>query len=183
MSILILPLLNVSGRLLEDLKEAVGNTFLSSVGIMDPVSKLPGETFDKPKGQYDADRLVRFLESHLKGANAVARPGSKVVAVGNIDMCMSGMNFVFGAAQSGGRISAVSLYRLDPRFYGKEFAYEKFSARAVKEVIHELGHCHGLDHCSDPNCVMEYSNDIMAVDRKTRFFCEACREKLKKALK
>jgi archaemetzincin len=97
-------------------------------------------------------------------------------------MFIHGQNYVFGAAEKGGRICAVSLYRLDQRFYGRPASYERFKERAVKEAIHELGHCYGLDHCKNKKCVMVFSNDIISVDTKGKFFCEGCREKLRKAL-
>jgi len=52
------------------------------------------------------------------------------------------------------------------------------SARAVKEAVHELGHTFGLDHCSDPRCVMHFSNMLADTDRKGREFCPSCRARL-----
>jgi len=50
--------------------------------------------------------------------------------------------------------------------------------RAVKEAVHELGHTFGLDHCSDPRCVMHFSNMLADTDRKGREFCPSCRARL-----
>lgn len=177
MTILILPLLNVNGETLGELKSALGNTFLSRVEIGQPVTSLPDEAFDKKRGQYDAGKLVSHMVSLARDLSA-----DKVIAVGNIDLFLDDMNFIFGVAQRGGRLCMVSLYRLDQRFYGKEADHEKLKERAVKEAVHELGHCYGLDHCRDRKCVMAFSNHIMAVDEKEQFFCAECREKLRKAL-
>lgn len=177
MPITILPLMSVSEQILKDLKDEVGNALLSSVVILQPLKALPDSTYDKTREQYDADKLVKYLRQQAKDAHA-----SKLLAIGSMDMFVGDMSFVFGAAEKGGGICAVSLYRLDQRFYSKHSSYETFKERAVKEAVHELGHCYGLDHCKDKRCVMAFSNHIVAVDEKSRFFCEACREKLRKAL-
>ncbi len=177
MPIAILPLLNVSSQTLDDLREEIGNAFLSSVTILPAIRSLPDSAYNKKREQYDADKLVSHLRQQTKGANA-----DKVVAVGSIDLFVTDLNFIFGAAEKGGKLAVISLYRLDQRFYGKQSSYDSFKERAAKEAIHELGHCYGLDHCKRGKCVMVYSNDVVSVDRKAKFFCEECREKLRKAL-
>ena len=74
-----------------------------------------------------------------------------------------------------------SLYRLDQRYYGKESDYDKLRERAVKEAIHEIAHCFGLEHCKNRECVLSFSTNVMAVDAKTKHFCESCRRKIKRA--
>ncbi len=177
MTILILPLLNVSGELLGDLKKEIGDAFLSRVEAAAPLESLPDELYDSGRRQYDAGKLIPFLDSETRQLKA-----DKIIAVGNIDLFMEDLNFVFGAAQKGGRICAISLYRLDRRFYGKESRYPKLRERAVKEAIHELAHCHGLEHCGNKGCVMSFSNDIVSVDQKSKSFCEDCRERLRDSL-
>lgn len=176
MPIILLPVLGVSGKMLDDLKAELGNTFLSRVEIAPAIGSLPDKTYDKAREQYEASKLVEHLASKSKGLKA-----EKVIAVGTMDLFAGDMNFVFGIAQKGGRLGLVSLYRLDQRFHGKTADYEKLKERAVKEAIHELGHCYGLEHCKG-KCVMAFSNNIMEVDEKEKFFCESCREKLRKAL-
>lgn len=177
MPIAILPLLTVSEQALDDLKEELGNSFLSKVIVLPRVVSLPDGTYDKSREQYDANKVLTRLKSETKGAKA-----EKIIAVGNIDMFVGGLNYVFGVAEKGGRMCVVSLYRLDQRFYGRPASYERFKERAVKEAIHELGHCYGLDHCKSKKCVMVFSNDIISVDTKSKSFCEGCRERLRKAL-
>jgi len=177
MSILLVPLLNISEKTLNDLKEEIGNTFLSKVIIAQPVASLPENAYDKSREQYDAGKLISLISSQYKDYKA-----DKMIAVGSVDIFVNDMNFVFGVAQKGGRICLISLYRLDQRFYGKESEYDKLRDRAVKEAVHEIGHCCGLDHCKAKNCVMQFSNDIMAVDLKDKFFCEDCREFVRKSL-
>ena len=41
-------------------------------------------------------------------------------------------------------------------------------------VIHEMGHCYGLDHCENPTCVMSQTreNDNLKLN-----FCDDCKKK------
>jgi archaemetzincin len=51
---------------------------------------------------------------------------------------------------------------------------ELFRARLLKEAVHELGHTLGLDHCSDPRCVMHFSNKLADTDVKGDAYCDRC---------
>ena len=174
---MILPILKISDRILSDLKEHLGNTFLSRVEILPPIPTLQEDIYNREREQYDADKLVSYLNEMTKDLKA-----DKIIAVANFDIFMGDMNFIFGVAQKGGRLCMISLYRLDERFYGKESNYERVKERAVKEAAHELGHCYGLEHCRRRECVMSFSDNIMLVDAKRPFFCENCREELRKLL-
>ncbi|MEO0185151.1 MAG: matrixin family metalloprotease [candidate division WOR-3 bacterium] len=50
----------------------------------------------------------------------------------------------------------------------------------AKEVVHEVGHLMGLDHCSIPTCVMHFSNTIEDTDKKNVCFCDKCRRQLER---
>ena len=72
----------------------------------------------------------------------------------------------------------VSTARLDPQFYGEPADSGKLTRRTVTEVLHELGHVFGLDHCERIDCVMWFSNTLVQTDRKDLQFCERCAEKI-----
>jgi len=177
MAILLVPLFALSETMISDLKEIIGNTFLSKVVVAQPVSSLPEESYAKAREQYDAAKVVLFISKLYSDYDV-----TKIIAVCNADIFVGELDFVFGVAQKGGRVSLISLYRLDPRFYGKESVYDRLKERAAKEAIHELGHCCGLDHCKKNSCVMAFSKDVVSVDTKSRFFCEDCRDSIRNAL-
>ncbi len=148
--------------------DAVSRTFRTPVSteFMDfPFTR----SFRQARNQYDAEVLLSELS---RGSVH----GGQTVFIIREDMFSAPMNFVFGFAR--GRAAIVSAARLDPRFYGKIDDMAKagalFKERLLKEVLHELGHLHGLPHCEDTGCVMVFSESIEGVDRKGAEFCKRC---------
>ena len=71
-------------------------------------------------------------------------------------------------------MAIVSLHRLRPEHYG--FAADPIALqdRLAKEVLHEVGHLHGLVHCHHPECVMGFSTVVEEIDNKGFDFCDDC---------
>ncbi|CUS96705.1 matrixin family metalloprotease, partial [Candidatus Kryptobacter tengchongensis] len=70
-------------------------------------------------------------------------------------------------------------HRLRQEFYGDKPNQKLFEKRVLTEAVHEIGHLLNLKHCSNPNCVMFFSNSILDTDRKGFLFCNGCRSKFK----
>ena len=132
-----------------------------------PEVDVPQDAYDRRRHQYRAEP---FLGLARRAAGAA---GKRVLGVTDCDLYAEGLNFVFGLADSPGRAAVISLARL-----GQADDATRQRARAVKEAVHELGHTFGLDHCSDPRCVMHFSNTLADTDRKGREFCSSCRARL-----
>jgi len=134
-------------------------------------------SFRSKRSQYDAEVLLKDL---LRFASLGAE---KTVFLVREDIFAGSLNFIFGLASQDGCI--VSLARLDPRVYGAVKDMKKanslFKERILKEVLHELGHTFGLDHC-DKRCVMVFSNSIEDVDAKSASFCAECEKNLARVL-
>ncbi len=98
------------------------------------------------------------------------------IAVGltDLDLFVSGLNFVFGLAHPGLRTAVVSLARLDESFYGRPPNVALLERRVLTEVVHEVGHILGLGHCRNPRCVMFFSNSLRDTDLKGPLFCDVC---------
>ncbi len=142
-------------------------------GLEVRLSKVPFPPklgFNPARNQYHAGSILSFL-SGLEFPQMV-----KLVAIVDFDLYEEGLNFVFGEAQLGGKCAVVSVFRLAS---GDEAL---FFERTFKEVNHELGHTFGLRHCQNRECVMSFSNSLLEVDRKSRFFCEECYRRLRASL-
>ncbi len=150
--------------------EAVGHIVaqLRSRGIevhVKPSILRPAGSYDPRRRQLRADVLLRRVALDSE------RP---VVGLTDADCYAPPLNFVFGVASLRGNSAVVSLARLRTR------ADEgTFMARAMKEIFHEAGHGAGLQHCSNPRCVMHFSNSLAETDVKGEQLCAACLRRLR----
>ncbi len=128
----------------------------------------PGDKcFISERRQYDAACLLNQIHRY---------PGYRVVGITDVDITVPHLNFVFGLAAKNGRGCLVSTHRL------MHESERIFLMRLKKEIMHELGHVFGLEHCKN-HCVMRFSNTIIEVDMKPDSFCESCQEKIKEHLR
>ncbi|WP_448588539.1 archaemetzincin family Zn-dependent metalloprotease [Thermocrinis sp.] len=156
---------SVQKRLLLASAKNIKEVFGFEVRISD-VPVYYQKAYNPSRGQF----LASLILERIKG---VELPKAlKVVGITDVDIYEGELNFVFGLAELGGCCALVSTYRLwhkDERM---------FFERVFKEINHELGHTFGLLHCPTPGCVMNFSNSVLEVDRKSKDFCERCRTKL-----
>lgn len=129
---------------------------------------LPEKAFDPSRKQYRSTMFLDQLKTLLPGK------ALKGLAVVDVDLYVPRLNFVFGEAEVEGKHAVISLFRLHPQYYGQPQDIEIYQKRILKEAVHELGHTFGLGHCSDPRCVMHFSNSIEDTDRKRESFCSNC---------
>ncbi len=146
-------------------------TTIGECRILDNTLDIPPDSLDPGRKQYDSKY---FLEELLKQTIGVS---DKIVGITDVDLFTTDLNFVLGQAVIGGNACVISLHRLKPETDEKN-SQELFVERAVKEIIHELGHCYGLTHCKDKKCAMVFSNNLTDVDFKNRIFCDRCKEAL-----
>ncbi len=155
----------VGTSILDDLVRSLSSITPCRV-VKDP--GYPLFAFEPRRNQYYARKIIERLVSGLPS------DCEKLLGVTDIDLCTPVLTFVYGEAQLGGNVALVSLNRLKQEFYDLPPDETLLVKRLLKVCTHELGHCYGLIHCSDPRCVMYLSNNIVTIDNKKRSFCVRC---------
>lgn len=167
--VVLAPMGEVDARCLDILARALESVFGCGVRVAS-ARRVPAEGLEPRRGQHSAQVLLR----------ALTRPeGERLLGIVDVDLYVQGLNFVFGLAEPLGRRALVALPRLRPTFYGEPSDDRLFVERVIKEAVHELGHTYGLEHCSDRQCVMAFSNSLADTDLKAATFCSLCTRRLR----
>ncbi|HJK95071.1 MAG TPA: matrixin family metalloprotease [Polyangiaceae bacterium LLY-WYZ-15_(1-7)] len=140
-----------------------------------PRRPLPRAAYYAPRRRYRADRLLDHLRPLLEGEPEAV----KVLGFTTVDISTTAHGVrdwgVFGLGDLGGRSSVISTFRLRRRV--RDAAHLRF--RVVTTAIHEVGHTLGLDHCTEPRCLMNDAHgSIRPVDESTGHLGPACRAEL-----
>jgi archaemetzincin len=167
----ILPIGHVETVITVQIKENLRRIFPdTNCVVIDEKLPLQKEDFDDRRKQYRSNSILNQIRDYA----ARKADLNRVLGVLEVDIFVPELNFVFGEAMCPGKAALISLWRLKPEFYGCSPNIELFSARALKEAVHELGHTLGLRHCSRSWCVMHFSNSIFDTDKKQSLFCDRC---------
>jgi archaemetzincin len=170
----IVPVGNLQKSILETIRRELENLNIKSRVMLN--LEIPEEAFNNWRKQYNAEVVMDILSK--KSEVKFIDKSIPTLLITDFDLYYSGLNFVFGLEDPAKSSAIVSIARLKPEFYDSKPNQNLLEERTVKEVIHELGHYLGLDHCIYPICVMSFSPSVFDVDKKDKFFCENCKVNL-----
>lgn len=163
------PLGNIADGITKQLKDRVGGIFNCPTETRAGLDDL-GEAYDPQREQYLSSRLLALLRKR--------EPDERIVGLTEVDLYIPRLNYVFGEADPLSGTAIVSLCRLRQEYYGLPPDEALFLERAVKEIVHELGHTFGLGHCPNNRCVMYFSNSLADTDFKETGFCGKCHPRI-----
>jgi archaemetzincin len=166
-SINIAPLNFSNEALLEKIMERLSEMFEWNVKRIN-LDLNPQASLNKERNQYYSTQIIADA---IKITDDIA---GKIVLLCDFDLFVPVFTFIFGEAQLNGKHSTVSLCRLHEEFYSGVTNDELLFERAVKEILHELGHTFGLIHCKNWDCVMRPSLTVEEIDIKGSGFCSSC---------
>ena len=168
----IVPIGDVPAQVKREASSALRAVYECDVTVQAPQA-LPERAYDAGRDQYRAETLIEI-------ASRVGA-GEKNIAITPEDLYYRRRNYVFGLAYLNGNGSVISTYRLATSTDGgiqSRPAEEVFADRVRKEVIHEIGHTFGLEHCGNSKCVMSFSPTVREVDVKEQLLCGTCSKRL-----
>jgi archaemetzincin len=168
----IVPVGGVTPAVKREASESLRSVYGTDVSMHD--------TQSIPSGAYDRDRDQYSAEAFIKLATRVGT-GDKNIAITTEDLFYHRRNYVFGLAYLDGKGSVISTYRLRTSSDGgisRRSSEEVFADRVRKEVIHEVGHTLGLEHCDNKRCVMSFSPTVREVDIKEQELCGTCQREV-----
>jgi archaemetzincin len=167
MEIFIAPVKFYSAVLLQNLVNELSKRFTSKIHIVDLKINLD-DFFSVERKQYFSTQII------AEAIKLTDEFNGKIILLTDVDIFVPVLTFIFGEAQLNGKHSILSVCRLHEEFYSGITNEKLLLERTVKEALHELGHCYGLRHCVDWDCVMHSSPGIEEVDIKGNTFCRNC---------
>lgn len=174
MLIRVIPVGRLDEKIYRAISSELSGIYNIRVRVLPPI-ELSQSEFNLWRKQYDAEKI---LEKLSKSEGRHIDRTIPCIGLTEEDIYYNGLNFVFALENPIEGVGIISLHRLREEFYGFAPNFSKLVERALKEILHVLGHLLGLEHCKNPACVMAFSPSVREIDKKELAFCKTCQFKL-----
>jgi archaemetzincin len=171
-NVTLLPLDGCTAHQVSIVTAALQQRYRCSVTVLQQAPG-PRSAWYAPRQRYLADEALAALASRKPpGADALLCITDKDLGQHIMSERASG---IMGMAEPDQGVGIASSHRL--RLFGASEAL--FQARLGKVAAHELGHCFGLLHCPDRQCLMQAAQgSILTYDAIEGRLCPRCKSKL-----
>lgn len=167
--IYIVPVGAVDKKILQAIKRRLPEILPEVTRVeINTAEKIPENAFDPSRNQYDAAKMLDYLSGRV----TIAVTNETVLAITDADLYVPGTEYVLGYADPKKVMCIISTARLN----GEQ--ERVLIERLKKEAMHQLGSSWGLTRCSNPKCVMYFSDTTSGADKKKDVFCHDCRKRL-----
>jgi archaemetzincin len=146
--------------------------FKKSIVILPPIN-IPAAFENKFLHEYSSDSIINIL-SKLKNETIVEVVGlthEELYTIKNDAPSPYFDEHIFGIGFLPGNACVVS----DNRFKTRD--KNLYLTRIKNVILHEMGHNMGLDHCTNPSCIMNPGSFNM-LNNDGSDYCEVCRKRL-----
>jgi archaemetzincin len=158
-------------------EEPIIDSLVSGLPKVFGITVEKGSPIGRPHYAYNEKRRQYLVEAILlKLAQIRDSVGGRVLGVTEVDMYRQEGRAVFGHADRGKKVAAVSIRRLQDEYYGLSGNVEKLKERVLKEGIRQLGYTYGLEGCSNPLCAMFHKHRLFDLDIGRPFLCPTCKQ-------
>lgn len=165
----------VLGEFPEEMREAVAAGLRDElqVDVVDGGrAPLPQRAWYPPRRRYRAEKILDYLHARMQ----TAPRGARVLALTSVDISTTKPPHrdwgVLGLGDLGGSACVISTFRM--RRSARDADHLRF--RIVSTAVHEVGHTLGLEHCTEPRCVMnDAEGRIATIDNSTGRLGPECR--------
>lgn len=168
-TILILPLGEISDRDVGIIKDSIRGFCKCSVKILDRiVDPNPIIAFENKINPFK-NTVLDFLSSFATETKV------KIIGITDIPFGLtpsdSSKNTMRGFSKLNGTSTIISNDQIIRDALKHDINYHILLVKVVK---HELGHLYGIQHCSDTLCIMTSSFPILDNFIKSKLFCDSC---------
>jgi len=177
------PIGNIRSNTLNILKHNIEMQYHSTVIILPDIT-LPDSFINYEKGKrYAASSVIRHLKEimpdtvqYIAGITNEDIYTTKQDKWGNIKKPEYKYKVwgILGLGYKPGKSCVISSARMHSA------NEQQYIERIIKVTLHEIGHNHGLDHCSDKSCLMaDAVETISTVDHAQARLCARCLSRIK----